>query len=216
MLKAFKALEDQAKAAEKKTESERVKGTSPSLPLEKYAGTYQSEMYGESRVTFANGKLMTQFGPNFAGDLEHWNYDTFRVVWHDRMEGKGFINFRLNTQGKIEGMNIEQIAEFKRAPEKGETVTGIALSEEDAKKFVGKYVQESLSMEVSIELVGNNLKVNLPGQPVYTLVPVAANRFRIEGAPEGFFAQFDMAGDKPKTLTLVQGSRPSVVLLPKQ
>ena len=59
------------------------------------------------------------------------------------------------------------------------------------------------------------MKATVPAQPVYTLVPVAANRFRLEGAPDGFFAQFEMAGGKPKSLTLVQGPRPSVVLLPK-
>ena len=216
MLKTFKALEEQAKAAEKKAEAERVKGTSPSLPLEKYAGTYQNEMYGEAKVVFKNAKLVTQFGPNFTGDLEHWNYDTFQVTWRDRMEGKGFVTFRLNTQGKVDGISIENIGDFTHAPEKPETVTGTVLSEADLNKFVGKYALESPAMEVSIELVGNNLKAVVPGQPVYTLVPTAANRFRIDGAPEGFFAQFEMVEGKPKSLTLVQGSGPSIVFLPKQ
>jgi CubicO group peptidase (beta-lactamase class C family) len=123
ILKSFKALEDQAKAAQKKAEAERVKGTSPSLPLEKYAGDYQSEMYGDAKVTFEDGKLVAHFGPNFTGDLEHWNFDTFNVKWRDRMEGKTFVTFRLNKQGKAEGMNIEGIAEFKRAPEKAEATS---------------------------------------------------------------------------------------------
>ncbi len=216
MLKTIKGLEELGKAAEKKAEAERVKGTSPSLPPEKYAGAYQSEMYGDAKVAFENGKLVAQFGLNFMGDLEHWNYDTFRVTWRDRMQGKGFINFKLNKQGKVEAMNIENIADFTRAPEKPEAVAGIALSEVDLKKFVGQYALETTAIEVSIELVGNILKANVPGQPVYTLVPVAANRFRIDGAPDGFFAQFEMDGDKPKSLTLVQGSGPSMVLLPKQ
>ncbi len=211
--KTFKALEDQGKAIEKKAEAERVTGTSSSLPLEKYAGSYQSEMYGDAKVAFENGKLVAQFGPNFIGDLEHWNYDTFRVTWRDRMEGKGFINFRLNTQGKVEAISIENIADFTRAPEKIETVAGITLGEADLKKFVGIYELAAPPLEISIELVGNSLKAMLPGQPVYMLVPVAANRFRIEGAPDGFFAQFEMADGKARSLTLIQGSRPSVVLL---
>jgi len=216
ILKTFKALQEQAKAVEKKAEAERVKGTSPSLSLEKYAGNYQSEMYGGAKVAFENGKLVAQFGPNFIGDLEHWNYDTFRVTWRDRMEGKGFVNFRLNSQGKVEAMNIEGIAEFTRAPEKTETVAGITLGEADLQKFVGKYALEAPPLEISIELVGNNLKAMVPGQPVYTLVPLTANRFRIEGAPEGFFAQFEMSEGKPKSLTLIQGSRPSITLLARQ
>src|SRR5207237_9876042 len=126
--------------------------------------------------------------------------------------GKGCVNFRLNTQGKVEGISIENIGDFARAPEKPETVTGMALSEADLKKFVGKYAQESLSLEISIELVGNNLKANLPGQPVYTLVPITVNRFRIDGAPEGFFVQFEMVEGRPKSLNVEQGSRPSIVL----
>ena len=117
MLKTRNNLEEQAKAAEKKAESERVQGTSPSLALEKYAGTFQSEMYGQLKVTLENEKLVLRFGPNFTGDLQHWNYDTFRVVWRDPMQGKGFVNFRLNTQGKVDVINIENLSEFTRVPE---------------------------------------------------------------------------------------------------
>lgn len=117
MLKVRNNLEEQAKTAEKKAESERVQGTSPSLALEKYAGTFQSEMYGETKVTLENDKLVLRFGPNFTGDLQHWHYDTFRVVWRDPMQGKGFVNFRLNTQAKVEVINIENLSEFTRVPE---------------------------------------------------------------------------------------------------
>ena len=43
-----------------------------------------------------------------------------------------------------------------------------------------------------------------------------ANRFNIEGAPSGFFIQFEMTEGKVKSLALVQGARPSLVLLAKQ
>jgi hypothetical protein len=118
MLKTIKTLQEQGKAAALKAESERVKGTSPSLAMEKYAGEYQNEMYGDSKIVFENGKLTAQFGPNYTGDLEHWHYDVFRITWRDRTQGKGFVSFRLNRQGKVEMMNIENIADFTRAPEK--------------------------------------------------------------------------------------------------
>jgi CubicO group peptidase (beta-lactamase class C family) len=215
LLKTTKALEEQAKTAEKKAEDERVKGTSPSLALDKYAGNYQSEMYGDAKFEVENGRLVARFGPNFTGDLEHWHYDTFRVKWRDPMQGKGFINFRLNSQGKIDGISIEGISEFTRKADSPAPVAGITVSEADLKKFVGKYVLEAAGVEVSIEMVGNSLKASVPSQPVYTLVPVAADRFRLEGAPDGFFAQFEMVEGKPKSLTLIQGPRPSVLLKPK-
>ena len=117
LLKVMKKLEDEAKAAEKKAEAERVQGTSPSLALEKYAGTFQNEMYGEAKVAFENGKLVVHFGPNFTGDLQHWHYDTFRVIWRDPIQGKDFVNFRLNTQGKVDVVNIEGLSEFTRLPD---------------------------------------------------------------------------------------------------
>ncbi|MBA4123510.1 MAG: serine hydrolase [Acidobacteria bacterium] len=118
MLKTIKTLQEQGKAAAAKMEAERVKGTKPSLETEKYAGDYQSEMYGDAKIASENGKLTLRFGPNFTGDLEHWHYDVFRVTWRDRSEGKAFVSFRLDRQGKVEAMNIENIDDFKRAPEK--------------------------------------------------------------------------------------------------
>ncbi len=215
MLKTVKALEEQAKDAEKKAEAERVNGTAPSMAIEKYAGKYESEMYGEANVEVENGKLVARFGPNFTGDLEHWHYDRFRVKWRDPIQGKGFINFRLNPQGKIDQLNIEGLSEFTRAPDKPPAIAAINLSESELKRFVGTYVLEGVGLEIIIELVGGSLKATVPAQPVYTLVPISADRFKLEGAPDGFFAQFEMVDGKPKSLTLIQGTRPSVVLLPK-
>ena len=117
MLKVTKDLENQAKNAEKKLEAERVKDTSPSLPLEKYAGTFQSDMYGDTKVALENQKLVIRFGPNFTGDLQHWHFDTFRVTWRDPMQGKGMVSFRLNAQGKVDHVNIENLSEFTRVPD---------------------------------------------------------------------------------------------------
>lgn len=118
MLKTMNGLLEQGKTAAAKREAERVKNTKPSLALENYAGDYQNEMYGDTKVAFENGKLTLKRGAQFTGDLEHWHYDTFRVTWRDRQLGKGFINFRLNSAGKVEVMNLENLAEFTRVPEK--------------------------------------------------------------------------------------------------
>jgi CubicO group peptidase (beta-lactamase class C family) len=215
MLKVTKGVEAQAKAAKKKAETERVKGTSPSLPVEKYAGTFQSEMYGEVKIAFENEKLVVRFGPNYTGDLEHWNYDTFRVKWRDPMEGKGFANFKLNTQGKVDSVSIEGLADFTRTPEPAGPVSAVPMSEAELKKFVGKYTLAAPQLEISIEIINGSLKANVPGQPLYSMIPIAPTRFRLEGAPAGFFAEFEIADGKPKALTLVQGERGNIVLLPK-
>ena len=118
MLKTMKSLEEQGKAAAAKMEASRVKGTKPSLALEKYAGDYKSEMYGNVKILLENGKLTAKFGPNFTGELENWHYDVFQVVWKDKVQGKGFISFRLNQQGEIAEMNMTGMGDFSRVPEK--------------------------------------------------------------------------------------------------
>lgn len=215
LLKTIKGFEEQGKAAQKKQEESRVKGTQPPLPLDKYTGAYKDEMYGEAKVTQENGKLVLRT-PAFVGDLEHWHYDTFRVTWRERTLGKALVTFTLNAQGDIDEMKAPDLQmSFKRAPEEAKPAAAISLSEADLKKLVGKYEMKTAPVEVSIEMVGGKLKAVVPGQPVYTLVPVAANKFQIEGAPAGFFVQFEMAGDKVKSLMLIQGQGPSLTLSPK-
>ena len=172
------------------------------------------------KVTHENGKLGVRFGPAFTSGLEHWHYDTFRAKFVAAGVSYAYMTFALNAQGKIETLtlNLPGVAEypFKRAAPETTAIAAVSLSEEELKKFAGKYESKTPPVEVSIEIVGGKLKAVVPGQPVYTLVPVAANRFSIEGAPAGFFVQFEMAEGKVKSLTLIQGSGPSLVLLPKQ
>ncbi|HZM86286.1 MAG TPA: serine hydrolase [Blastocatellia bacterium] len=217
MLKGLKGLEDQGKAALKKMEESRVKGTQPSLALEKYAGTYKDEALGDAKVTLENGKLVVRT-PAFVGDLEHWHYDTFRATFRDNaVGGKTMATFTLNSQAKPDALNIADLGlTFKRAADEAKPGTAIAMSEADLKKFAGKYELKAPAIEVSVEIIGGKLKAVLPGQPAYTLVPVAANRFQIEGAPEGFFVQFDVAGDRAKSLTIEQGAGPKMTLTLKQ
>ncbi len=218
--KTMKSFEEQGKAAQKKQEAERVKDTRHSVALAEYAGTYKNDLYGDVKITHENGKLGVRFGPAFTGGLEHWHYDTFRAKFVGAGGSYAFMTFALNAQGKLETLtlNLPGVAEypFKRAPETAATVAAVSLSEADLKKFAGKYELKTPPVEVSVEIVGGKLKAVVPGQPVYTLVPVAANRFSIEGAPAGFFVQFEVVEGNVKSLTLIQGSGPSLTLFPKQ
>jgi hypothetical protein len=215
-LKAIKGFEAQGKAAEKKMEEARVKGTNASLALEKYAGAYKDDMYGDAKVTQENGKLVLRT-PSFVGDLEHWHYDTFRVTWRDRTLGKALVNFTLNEEGKVDSMGVKELQlSFKRAPEETPAAAAVSLSEADLKKLTGKYEMKTPPIEVSIEMIGGRLKAVVPGQPVYSLVAVSPTRFQIEGAPAGYFVQFELSEGRVKSLTLIQGAQPNITLLPKQ
>ena len=219
LLKTFKALEEQGKAAEKKLEADRIKGTQPTLALDKYAGTFKNELYGDVKVKHENGKLGLRYGAAFTSELEHWHYDTFQARFVSSGVTKVNVTFSLNAQGRIAALTLglPGMADypFKRATEPDSSVA-VSLTETEQRKFAGKYESKTPPLEVSLEMVGGKLKAVVPGQPVYTLTPVASGRFRIEGAPDGFFVQFDMSEGKVKSLTLVQGPGPSLVLLPMQ
>jgi hypothetical protein len=69
-----------------------------------------------------------------------------------------------------------------------------------------------------VQVVGGQLKLTVPGQPVYSLVPLTATRFRLTGedVPAGFFLDYTFASDRVKQVTLVQPApQPSMLLLPK-
>ena len=89
---------------EENTAAARNAASQPSLPLEGYAGTYTDSWYGDIDILHENGKLVMRFTrtPSLIGDLEHWQYDTFVVRWHDReLRADAFVTFALNPDGTI-------------------------------------------------------------------------------------------------------------------
>jgi hypothetical protein len=111
ILKFREEGEQKAKAAEAKLVAARVQGTKPSLDVARYAGKYQDRMYGDLSLAQENGKLVLRFShsPSFTADLEHWQYDTFRLHWRDPMGfPKGFVTFTLDAKGNIKGFDFDQ------------------------------------------------------------------------------------------------------------
>lgn len=74
-------------------EKSRIAGTKPSLPLEHYAGRYESDLYGPVVVEHHDGRLRVKFGIH-GGELEHWQHDQFYgfaivepfLDWHVKFE----------------------------------------------------------------------------------------------------------------------------------
>lgn len=120
MLKAYKPLLEQAAAAEKRAEAERVVGTKPSVEVDKYVGTYRNELYGDVKVTMENGQLKVAYGP-FVSTLEHWHYDTFRATFVTSGISKTALTFALNAAGKVDtlalGLPGMSGYPFKKAPD---------------------------------------------------------------------------------------------------
>jgi CubicO group peptidase (beta-lactamase class C family) len=109
--KAAKEHEEQAAAeVEKRQTNFRAAESKPSLPLEKYAGVYADAWYGTATIRAGDGKLVLSFEhtPMMVGELQHWQYDTFKTHWRDRTIADAFVSFSLRPDGAIE--------HFKMAP----------------------------------------------------------------------------------------------------
>ena len=113
---AFKAVKDQEEkeAAEtmKKAAASRDANSKPSLPLEKYAGVYNDAWYGPITIRMENGGLVMSFDhtPAMIGDLQHWQYDTFKAHWRTRTIEDAFVTFSLNPDGSIESAKMAAVS----------------------------------------------------------------------------------------------------------
>jgi CubicO group peptidase (beta-lactamase class C family) len=88
----------------------RVKGTSPTLPLDDFCGTYLDEMYGEIYIKVENQKLRISFQhtPAFTATLEHYHYNTFRAHWEDPMILDGLLTFKTSAKNQVTGIELDQ------------------------------------------------------------------------------------------------------------
>jgi CubicO group peptidase (beta-lactamase class C family) len=113
---AYKSLKDvqEQTAAEtmKKAEGARAADSKPSLPLEKYAGTYTDAWYGPITIKKEGPGLVMTFDhtPTMIGDLQHWQYDTFKAHWRDRTIEDAFVTFSLNPDGSIDNARMAAVS----------------------------------------------------------------------------------------------------------
>lgn len=101
----------QAEAKEKKkADSLRIPDTHPTLPLEKFCGTYHSEMYGDVVVEVLNGTLNLKFLPTliFHSPLTHWEYNTFSLKFPDVPSlPAGKVAFIIGMNDNVEKLKID-------------------------------------------------------------------------------------------------------------
>jgi CubicO group peptidase (beta-lactamase class C family) len=113
---AFKSRKDteEKEAADtmKKAEGARAADSKPSLPLEKYAGVYNDAWYGPITIRKENTGLVITFDhtPTMIGDLQHWQYDTFKAHWRERTIEDAFVTFALNPDGTIDSARMAAVS----------------------------------------------------------------------------------------------------------
>ena len=84
----------------------------PSLPLERYAGEFADAWYGPISIAHRDGRLTMDFRqtPGMSGELEHWQYDTFRAEWRDPLIEPAYVTFALKADGGIDRVSMRAVS----------------------------------------------------------------------------------------------------------
>ncbi len=111
LLGSWRSARQSFEARQNRFEEERVEGTSPSLALEAYTGSYGGPMYGEATVTREGDGLVLRLLPNpdLVADLTHLHHDTFLLQWRSTFAwfGKGVATFVLDSFGGVSEMKLD-------------------------------------------------------------------------------------------------------------
>jgi len=88
----------------------------PSIALEGYAGSYESELYGRMVVTVAGDGLRIAVGPiEYGGAMAHSSRDTFLLTFVRPNEGSQPATFTIGPSGQAIGFDTETLGRWQRA-----------------------------------------------------------------------------------------------------
>ena len=102
LLALYKGIHERGEKALADVDSKRVAGTSPTLPLASYVGTFVHPVWGDLVIAQFGGELRVSLGPKPGnrGTLEHFHYDTFRASLGDGRAGRIYLMFQIDGEGK--------------------------------------------------------------------------------------------------------------------
>ena len=101
----YKRLADSSRAVRQAEETRRISGTRPTLALDRYTGTYADSLFGTATVGMNEGRLTLQAG-TAKGQLDHWQYDVFRVTWPDPFWDPTYVAFRIDPDGSVGELRV--------------------------------------------------------------------------------------------------------------
>jgi len=191
----FKEREAKQKKEEeesKKTKpSDKKPGTHPSHPLEDYAGEYENPGYGTLKINQKDQALEAVLNNSLTFPLQHYHYDVFQVPEDsDSPAASERLQFQMNKQGDIDAVGAVLESAL------GEDIVFhrvVKLKPEDLQPIVGEYALGE--MTATVTLADGALRLAIPGQPQYELLPKRGLTFDVKGLP-GFSVEFkkDAAG----------------------
>ncbi|MEQ1587898.1 MAG: serine hydrolase [Cyclobacteriaceae bacterium] len=94
-------------------EKARIPNTIPSVPIEKYTGTYLADIYGTIEVKKEGDKLRLYFehSVRFNATLEHWHYDVWKLKWDNADNLSWFqfgtVRFLLDNNLTVTGLDFD-------------------------------------------------------------------------------------------------------------
>ena len=103
-----------ADSASRAHEAIHVPDAKPSLPLDRYAGTYTDSLYGTVTIRLAQARLVAQRGP-WVADVEPWSYDTFRFRWHEWSRATEFVTVVLTPRGTVAELRFGDGSSYSRS-----------------------------------------------------------------------------------------------------
>lgn len=103
---------DEKAVAFLKKQTSAPAGVGPSLPLGRYAGDYADAWYGPITIALRDGTLAIDFKqtPGMTGELEHWQYDTFRTKWRDPLIEPAYVTFALDAEGAVARIGLRAVS----------------------------------------------------------------------------------------------------------
>jgi len=116
-------------------------------------------------------------------------------------------------RGKVEGLDTSCVAKIEPVPFalKDDRVAAVKLAADELDRFAGDY-SGSAGMELTVRREGDVLQVLFGPDQARALTPVSPTRFKIEGAPPGFFIEFQVEAGKVTGMVIEQGPNERDVL----
>lgn len=190
--------DDGSEKPEVQKDPNQIEGTSPTHALIDYVGNFQNEAYGTMKIVLKDDNLLIDYH-TLKIPLAHYHYDYFKSTNEDMPPM--LINFTLDEKGNVSKLSAQleqgvKDIEFKRIPE--------YMNNSSLEKFTGEYEMQGMIAKVSVK--SNTLKLFIPGQPEYDLIPTKENNFDIKDL-KAYSVTFNL--DSSGNITEIQFNQPN-------
>ncbi len=199
----YQGLQQQVESARRAggdlREVHRKEGTSPTHPLEDYAGTYRDAGYGDLRIRRGESGLTAVFhGEEIA--LEHWHHDAWQASLGEPFDLDLLLQFETNRRGDVAALTVP--LEGQVEPIRFEKRPPASMSDPDfLRKLTGRY--RLMGLTARVERRDGTLTLTVPGQPTYRLEPYRGTEFDLADQA-GYSVRFRMEDGRAVEMLMIQ------------